>query len=86
AIESVYPNPFNPTTTALVSVRDLGNYDVRVYNVLGQLVEERTIEVQTRGQIEVGFDFAQRASGLYLIQMEHKATGKTVTARAMLLK
>src|SRR5690606_8327620 len=46
AIESVYPNPFTPATPALVSVRELGAYEVRVFNVLGQLIEKRSLEVQ----------------------------------------
>lgn len=86
AIESVYPNPFNPKATAIVSVRDVGAYEVQVYNVLGQLVQEQLFEAQTPGRVEIGIDLATRASGLYLISVKHKATGKTVTSRATLLK
>lgn len=86
AIESIYPNPFNPATTALVSVREIGAYDVRVFNVLGQLIEKQTLEVQQPGQLQIGLDFSSRASGMYLIQVEHKATGKVVSSQAMLLK
>lgn len=86
AIESVYPNPFNPSTTALVSVRQSGIYDVRVYNVLGQLVERRTLEVEAPMRVEVGFDFSGRASGVYLIAVEHRDTGRIVSTRATLVK
>ena len=86
AIESVYPNPFNPSTTAIVSVRNAGAYDVRVYNVLGQLIQKRSLEVVQTGRVELDFDLSAHASGMYLISVEHKATGKTVTSRAMLLK
>ncbi|HEX7070986.1 MAG TPA: sugar-binding protein, partial [Rhodothermales bacterium] len=86
AIESVYPNPFNPTTTALVAIRQPGQYEVRVFNVLGQLIEKKNLEVQTAGRIELPFDFGSRASGIYLISIKNKISGQVVTARATLVK
>ncbi|HEX7072177.1 MAG TPA: sugar-binding protein [Rhodothermales bacterium] len=86
AIESVYPNPFNPSTTALVSVREVGIYELRVYNVLGQLVKRMQVNVQMPGSVEIGLDFSDRASGVYFLTLENKTTGRIATARAMLVK
>ena len=86
AIESIYPNPFNPAATAVVSVRQTGAYTLQVYNVLGQLVETRALDVQVPGQLEVALDFSDRASGVYFISVENRATGAVATARAMLVK
>jgi hypothetical protein len=86
AIESVYPNPFNPSTTALVAVREVGDYDVRIYNVLGQMIEKRTITAQVPGRMEVNLDFGRYASGLYMISVKNMQTGKVVTAKAILAK
>ena len=86
AIESVYPNPFNPSTTAVVSVREVGDYDVRIYNVLGQLIEKRMITAQIPGRMEVSLDFGRFASGLYMISVKNMQTGKIATAKAILTK
>ena len=86
AIESVYPNPFNPTTTIGIAVRQTGDYRLRVFDVLGRIVEQRSLALQQAGRIPVTLEMEGHASGLYLIQVEHRASGRTATARAMLLK
>ena len=86
SIESVYPNPFNPSTTAVADVRLAGEYEVRIYNVLGQLVYSRTVDVRLPGRVEVALEFGAYASGMYLIALEHKTSQKTATARAMFVK
>ena len=86
ALEGVYPNPFNPSTTAILAVREAGDYTVRLFNVLGQLVEERQLTAQAPGRVQIPFDLAGRASGTYLVWVQHRASGRVVTAKAMLLK
>ena len=86
AIESVYPNPFNPSTTAMVAVREVGDYDVQIYNVLGQLIEKQRITATIPGRMEVNLDFGRYASGLYLISVKNLQTGKIATAKAILAK
>lgn len=85
-IHSVYPNPFNPSTTAIVHVREIGDYDVRIYNVLGQQVDVRRVQAQVPGVMEVSLDFGRYASGLYMISIENLQTGTVATAKAMFLK
>ena len=86
AIQSVYPNPFNPSATALVRVEQPGDYTLTVYNVLGQQVLRETLSVQAVGEMNVSLDLRDQASGMYLFSLQNKATGKIATSRALLLK
>ena len=85
AIESVYPNPFNPSATVSMSVREAGPYEVNVYNVLGRLVEKHAFMASTGSQ-QVSLDMASHASGMYLIQVVQTLTGKAAVTRASLVK
>jgi hypothetical protein len=86
ALESIYPNPFNPSTTAILSVREAGTYVVRLFNLLGQRVEERQVTAQAPGRLPITFDLAQRASGTYVVWVQHQESGRIVTRKAMLVK
>lgn len=86
AISTVYPNPFNPSTTAVLNVRDAGTYTIRLYDLLGQVVEERALNLSTPGQVEVPFQMDDQASGPYFVWVQHQATGHVATAKAMLVK
>jgi|GEM_PF-1212936 len=64
---SAYPNPFNPTLTAVISLPDPSDLTVTVFNVMGQRVA--TI---AEGQFQSGFhslvfDGGNMASGVYFI-------------------
>lgn len=86
SIESVYPNPFNPSTTAMLSVREVGEYSVRVFDLLGRLVQEQTLNATAPGQIAVPISLEDQASGIYMISVEHTATSARATTRVMLVK
>ena len=86
ALEGVYPNPFNPGATAVLAIPAGGEYTVRVYNTLGQLIEERDLTAQGPGRMQIPFDLAGRASGTYLVWVQQRTTGRVVTAKALLLK
>lgn len=86
AIESLYPNPFNPTTTMRVTLDRSGDYQMRVFNVLGQLVEQRVFANQVPGSVSVPVNMESRASGVYFFAFEQKATGKVVITRAVLMR
>lgn len=86
SIESVYPNPFNPSTTALLNVEQPGDYAVTVYNVLGQSVHKQALAIQATGRVSVSFDLRGQASGMYFFAVQNKATGTVATSSAMLLK
>ena len=85
SIDGVYPNPFNPSTTAVVSLREYGTYTVRLYDMLGRVVQERSL-VGTPGRMELPFDLSTAGSGTYLVWIQHRESGRTATARALLVK
>lgn len=86
AIESVYPNPFNPAATVELSIREAGPYEVNVYDVLGRIVQKHAFNISSPGQQHVALDMASQASGMYLIQVVQTMTGKAAVTRAVLLK
>ena len=85
AIESVYPNPFNPAATVSLSIREAGAYEVNVYDVLGRMVQRHAFNA-TPGQQHVSLDMTSKASGMYLIQVVQTMTGKAAVTRAVLVK
>jgi poly(3-hydroxybutyrate) depolymerase len=76
-IHSAYPNPFNPEVTVSYSVysKEQHPLNLRVYNVLGQLVYQESIEVQAGNRAVKwhGLDnfSRQQSSGTYLIELEY---------------
>jgi hypothetical protein len=71
-----YPNPFNPTTTIQYSISMLetlhtmsSQVHLKVYNSLGQEVQELVNEVQTAGKYSVKFDGSNLVSGVYFYKL-----------------
>jgi len=70
---SVYPNPFNPSTTIQFELQESGHVSLIVYNILGQQVkklsevfmQKGTHSVQWNGKNDQGQSLP---SGMYLIQ------------------
>jgi len=85
-IESLYPNPFNPQTTAVLGVREAGVHQLHVYDVLGSLLRTIEVSIAGPGRFEVPIDLADLASGVYLVSATHVASGQRATARALLVK
>ncbi|MEO8168086.1 MAG: T9SS type A sorting domain-containing protein, partial [bacterium] len=71
-----YPNPFNPSTKIQFSVPGAGTAIVKVYDVLGKLVNVSELPVQAAGAQEKAFSAANLASGVYFYRVEFKAEGK----------
>jgi len=74
-LEQNFPNPFNPTTVIRYRLAETGPVQVRVYNVLGQLVRTLVDEVQQAGHHEVRWDATDQngnpvSSGVYLYTLE----------------
>ncbi|HEX7071765.1 MAG TPA: sugar-binding protein, partial [Rhodothermales bacterium] len=86
AIESVYPNPFNPTATAILQVRQAGKYEISVHDVLGRRVLLEEVHASAPGTMQFALDLQDRASGVYVVTMRSVATNAVVHATALLLK
>lgn len=77
-----YPNPFNPTTNIEYRISDVGLVTLKVYNVLGQLVQVLVDGVETPGSHEVSFNASGLASGVYFYRLH---AGSFVESRKALL-
>jgi hypothetical protein len=71
AVESNYPNPFNPSTTIKYSVKETSPVRIHIYNIKGQLVNTLVDEVKEAGYHSVQWNGVDRngrsvASGMYL--------------------
>jgi hypothetical protein len=86
SIESIYPNPFNPTATALLQVRHAGAYEVSVHDVLGRRVLQQEVHAAAPGRLQVSLEMNGRASGVYVVSLRNVATNAVVHASALLLK
>jgi len=77
------PNPFNPETTLEIRAGSAGPASLRVYDLLGRLVDELW-----QGQLETGshrfrWNGSQWASGVYLVMLETPA-GRQVQRMTLL--
>ena len=75
SVSPARPNPFNPTTSVILSVPSRGMANVAVYNLLGQSVKVLHSGPITAGRHLMtwnGLDMQGRemASGVYLIQLD----------------
>lgn len=89
AIESVYPNPFNPSTTVAYSVDRAADVALIVYNILGQKVATLADGACMAGRYRSvwdGRDAAGRevASGVYFACLS--ADGRAVTRKMVLVR
>lgn len=69
-----YPNPFNPSTTIRYSIPKAAKVELKIYNILGQVVKTLIDEEQGAGIYQVvwnGTDEAGRnvSTGIYLYQI-----------------
>lgn len=69
-----YPNPFNPSTTIEFQIPRTGKAEIKIFNVVGQLVRTLTSAFPTAGIHKVIWDaksnFGQTvSSGVYIYQV-----------------
>ncbi len=85
-VASVYPNPFNPRTTAVVDIAEAGSYALTVYNALGQQVMQADLTDAMPGTHEVSIDLSHLSSGVYFLVASNRTGARAVTKRLTLLK
>lgn len=84
ALESNYPNPFNPTTAIAFQLPAPGLARLAVYDLLGREVALLTDGTLPAGRHEVQFDASGLASGMYLYALD--VAGQRLTRSMLLLK
>lgn len=70
---SVYPNPASDHVTVLFSADNEETYNLRFFDILGQLVQSYT-GTTTVGDNQMEINLAAVAKGVYVVDLEHGAT------------
>jgi len=60
-----YPNPFNPSTKIVFSLKKDGIARLKIFNVLGKEIKDLVNEYMPAGRHEVEFDANALPSGVY---------------------
>lgn len=89
ALEQNYPNPFNPTTTITFSVKEEGQVNLLIFNLVGQVVRELVNDQRSAGQYSVEWDGLNEngykaPSGLYFYTIQ--VNGFRETRKMALMK
>lgn len=79
-----YPNPFNPTTTISFSITQGQNVELKVFDVLGNVIATLLDEYREAGEHKVELDGSDLTSGIYFYRI--KAGGFVQTKKLVLLK
>ena len=79
-LDQNFPNPFNPSTKIRYSIQQSGNYQLAIYNILGQRVQTLFNGFQTANRYEITWNGLNEAgnpvgSGIYF----YKLTGKNAS-------
>ena len=82
SLEQNYPNPFNPTTKINYSIKEKGNVELKIFDLLGSEIATLVNEEKTPGNYEVFFDASKLSSGVYLYTIK---SGSFFQTRKMLL-
>ncbi len=70
AIQSVYPNPFNASTTITVTLPQPSYLTMRVFNTTGQLVSSLARGQYSQGYHDIVLNGSGLSSGIYFIRLE----------------
>jgi hypothetical protein len=81
---TAYPNPFNPTTTVVLSVPEDSYVSVKVYNLMGQLVQTLAEGQMEANVYSLTWNASDVPSGMYFVRAE--AATNVVTQKLMLVK
>lgn len=70
-----YPNPFNPVTIIRYSLREKGQVNLKIYDVLGREIVTLVNEEKDKGRYEIEFDAGKYGlnSGVYFYQMKSRS-------------
>jgi len=72
SLEQNYPNPFNPSTVIKYSLATKSNVNLRVYNVLGEVVAQLVNQTEPAGNYKFEWNASNLTSGVYIYTIEAK--------------
>ncbi|MBX7044583.1 MAG: T9SS type A sorting domain-containing protein [Ignavibacteria bacterium] len=67
-----FPNPFNPVTSIVYSMKEAGNAELKVYDNTGKLISTLVNSFKERGQYKVDFNAGDIAGGIYYYSLKTK--------------
>jgi hypothetical protein len=68
-IISIYPNPFNPTTTISYSLPTESKVKIEIYDILGRLIEKLVDAEETAGKKQIVWNASNVCSGVYILRL-----------------
>lgn len=71
-----FPNPANAATTILVGLKDAANFEVAIYNAVGQVVDTYKVNGQA-GANEIHIDLSKFSAGVYVYNVKVGNTSVT---------
>jgi photosystem II stability/assembly factor-like uncharacterized protein len=80
-----YPNPFNPTTVISFSLPERSWISLKVYDILGRVVEVLMDGVMNSGIHKINFDGKKLASGIYLYSLSTNKV-RMISKKMVLIK
>ena len=83
-LSTPYPNPFNPVTSLELYIYNDAHVSVKVYNIMGQVVEILINENLNKGNHVLNWNASYLPSGIYFI--EAKSDYNISTQKVTLLK
>jgi len=83
-LQQNYPNPFNPTTTIAYSIKETGNVEIKIYDVLGREVVELLNKEMSAGLHQIDFKSENLPSGIYYYTL--KVNSFAASRKMILLK
>ncbi|HEX9252600.1 MAG TPA: T9SS type A sorting domain-containing protein [Ignavibacteriaceae bacterium] len=81
-LDQNYPNPFNPTTKISWQSSISGRHTLKIYDVLGNLVETLVDEDRPAGNYNITFDASSLSSGVYFYKLQ---IGSYIETKKMIL-
>jgi|GEM_PF-3020386 len=84
ALNSAFPNPFNPETTISYEIGIESIVELSIINIKGQMVEELVHEVTQHGKYKTIWNAKDMQSGIYMVRMQ--TPYYSATQKLMLLK
>jgi len=76
-----HPNPFNPTTRIKFSVPERNNVNIKIFNMIGQEIQEIVNQEYEAGNYNVEFNASNLASGVYFYRIQ---SGNFVESKKMI--
>ncbi len=83
SISQNFPNPFNPVTQINFSVAKTSEIKIKIYDILGNIVNEPVNQIISAGEYRLDFNGANLSSGSYFYSLI--ADGKTISTKKMLI-